>query len=68
MSNIAQQIFAISEKDKNAIITIKTAKGLEFTGKIILLDHRSIGIEQENDQRELLFIRQILEVTEVVNG
>lgn len=35
MTNMAQQVFAISEKDKNAIITIKTAKGLEFTGEKI---------------------------------
>ena len=68
MSSIGQQIFAISEKDKDTVITLKTAKGLEYTGKIIMLDNRSVGIEQDNGQNDLLFIRHILEVTEAISA
>jgi len=68
MSSIAQQILTMFERDKDITITIKTAKGLEFTGKIIMLDNRSVGIEQDNGQNDLLFIRHILEVTEAISA
>ena len=51
--SIAKQIFTISEKEENAIITIETLRGEVVTGKIVMLDYRSFGLEQENGEREL---------------
>ena len=65
MTNIAQQIFTIFEKDENAIITIETLRGEIVTGKIVMLDYRSFGLEQENGERELFVARQVKSVVEV---
>lgn len=67
MINIAQQIFAISEKDENAIVTVETLRGKVVTGKIIMLDHRSFGLQHEGASRDLFVISQIKTVTEIVD-
>jgi hypothetical protein len=65
MSNIAQEIFAISERDENAIVTVETLRRKVVTGKIIMLDHRSFGLQHESGDRDLFLISQIKTVTEV---
>jgi len=67
MSSIGQQIFAISEKDKNAIVTVETLRGKVVTGKIIMLDHRSFGLQDESGERDLFLISQIKTVTEAAH-
>ena len=64
MTSIAQQIFAIFEKDGNAIVTVKTLRGKVVTGKIIMLDYRSFGLQHESGDRDLFLISQIKSVLE----
>ena len=64
---IAKQIFSISEKDENAIVTVETLRGKVVTGKTIMLDFRSFGIEDEMGGRDLFLISQIKNVVAVKN-
>ena len=68
MSSIGQKLFALAEKDENIIVTVETLRGKVMTGKVILLDHRSFGLQHENGERDLFMISQIKTVNEVNNG
>lgn len=68
MSSIGQKLFALAEKDENIIVTVETLRGKVMTGKVILLDHRSFGLQHENGERDLFMISQIKTVTEVKNA
>jgi len=65
MSSIGQKLFALAEKDENIIVTVETLRGKVMTGKVILLDHRSFGLQHESGDRDLFLISQIKTVTEV---
>jgi hypothetical protein len=67
MTNIAQQIFTISDNNKNAIVTVETLRGKIVTGKIIMLDYRSLGIENKSGERDLFLMSQIKTVTEAAH-
>ena len=68
MTNIPQQIFTITENNENAIVTVETLRGKIVTGKIIMLDYRSFGIENESGERDLFLMSQIKSVTEISNN
>jgi hypothetical protein len=68
MTNIPQQIFTIAENNENAIVTVETLRGKVVTGKIIMLDYRSFGIENESGERDLFLMSQIKTVTEISNN
>jgi len=68
MGSIAQQIFTIAENNKNAIVTVETLRGKIVTGKIIMLDYRSFGIENKSGERDLFLMSQIKTVTEISNN
>jgi hypothetical protein len=65
MSSIAQQIFTIAENNENAIVTVETLRGKVVTGKVIMLDYRSFGLQHESGSRDLFVISQIKTVNEV---
>jgi len=57
----------IAENNENAIVTVGTLRGKVVTGKIIMLDHRSFGLQHESGERDLFLISQIKTVTEIVD-